>query len=142
MRWRPQSSHGTQRVAGVDFRLPTDEELDALERSYRFHGFLQTLTPENVGEASQILEAWSPWLVEDELLNFMIAWTRFAAPEALEWARTRTGPFREQASAAAQEAWAFHDPVAARRALESVDLPIERDAFRESFVAGWLRGID
>ena len=116
------------------------EQSDALERSYRFHGFLQTLSPDEVGEASQILEDWNPWLVEDELLNFMIAWARFGAPEALGWARTRTGPFREQASAAAFEAWAFHDPVAARRALESVDPPSERVALEEYFVAGWLKG--
>jgi hypothetical protein len=116
------------------------EELDALERSYRFHGFLQTLTADDVGEASQILEAWSPWLVEDELLNFMIAWARFAPPEAFEWARTRTGPFREQALAAALEAWAFHDPVTARQALESVAAARERVALEEYLVAGWLKG--
>ena len=116
------------------------EQSDALERSYQFHGFLQTLSPDKVGEASQVVETWNPWLVEDELLNFMIAWARFGAPEAFEWARTRTGPFREQASAAALEAWAFHDPVAARRALESVDPPSERLALKEYFVAGWLKG--
>ncbi|MCH7708819.1 MAG: hypothetical protein IH884_10025 [Myxococcales bacterium] len=116
------------------------EQSDALERSYRFHGFLQTLSPDEVGEASQVVEAWNPWLVEDELLNFMIAWARFGAPEAFGWARTRTGPFREQASAAALEAWAFHDPVAARRALESVDPPSERLALKEYFIAGWLKG--
>ena len=116
------------------------EERDALERSYRFHGFLQTLSPDDVGEASQIVEAWNPWLVEDELLNFMIAWARFDAAEAFGWARTRTGPFRQQASAAALEAWAFHDPVAARRALESVDAPSQRGALEEYFVAGWLKG--
>jgi hypothetical protein len=116
------------------------EQSDALERSYRFHGFLQTLSPDEVGEASQVVEAWNPWLVEDELLNFMIAWARFDAPEALRWARTRTGPFQVKASAAALEAWAFHDPVAARRALESVDPPSARVALEEYFVAGWLKG--
>jgi len=116
------------------------EQSDALERSYRFHGFLQTLSPDEVAEASQVVEAWNPWLVEDELLNFMIAWAGFGAPEAFGWARTRTGPFREQASAAALEAWAFHDPVAAKRALESVDPPSERVALEEYFVAGWLKG--
>ena len=116
------------------------EHPDALERSYRFHGFLQTLSPDEVGEAAQVLEAWNPWLVEDELLNFMIAWARFDAPGAFGWARTRTGPFQEQASAAALEAWAFHDPVAARRALESVDPTRERVVLEEPFVAGWLKG--
>lgn len=116
------------------------EQSDALERSYRFHGFLQTLSPDEVGEASQVVEAWNPWLVEDELLNFMIAWARFGGPEAFRWARTRTGSFRQQASAAALEAWAFHDPVAARRALESVAPPSARAALEEYFVAGWLKG--
>jgi len=115
------------------------ERSDALERSYRFHGFLQTLSPDQVGEASEVVEAWNPWLVDDELLNFMIAWTRFAGPEAFEWGLTRTGSFREKASAAALEAWAFHDPVAARRTLESVDPPARRVALGEYLVAGWLR---
>jgi len=115
------------------------EQPDPLERSYRFHGFLQTLSPDQVGVASQVLEDRNPWLVEDELLNFMIAWARFGAPEAFEWGRTRGGPFRKQASAAALEAWAFHDPVAARRALESIDRPSERAALKEYFVAGWLK---
>jgi hypothetical protein len=133
--------------AGTDLELASlasfrasREEPDALERSYRFHGFLQTLSADDVGEASQVVEAWNPWLVEDELLNFMIAWARFGAPEAFEWARTRPGPFREQASAAALDAWAFHDPAAAGRALESVDAPSERAALEEYFVAGWLKG--
>jgi hypothetical protein len=116
------------------------EQPDALERSYRFHGFLQTLSPSDIGEASEVVEAWSPWLVEDELLNFMIAWARFDAPEAFEWARLRTGPFRAQASAAALEAWAFHDPADARRGLESVDPPSDRVWLEEYFVAGWLTG--
>jgi hypothetical protein len=116
------------------------EQSDALERSYRFHGFLQTLSPDEVGEASQVLEAWNPWLVEDELLNFMIAWARFDAPAAFAWGRSRGGRFGEQASAAALEAWAFHDPVAAGRALESVDPLSERLALGEHFVAGWLTG--
>jgi len=116
------------------------EQPDALERSYRFNGFLQTLSPDQLEEASEIVEARNPWLVEDELLNFMLAWTDFDAPAAFEWALSRSGPFQEQASAAALEAWAFHDPVAARQALESVDPAFGLIALKESLVAGWLKG--
>jgi hypothetical protein len=116
------------------------EQPDALERSYRFHGFLQTLSPDDVGEASEVIESRSPWLVQDELLNFMLAWTHFDAPAAFEWALSRSDPFREQASAAALEAWAFHDPVAARRALESLDSRAVPIPLEEFLVAGWLKG--
>jgi hypothetical protein len=116
------------------------QQPDALERSYRFHGFLQTLSPDEVAEAREIIEARNPWLVEDELLSFMLAWTRFDAPAAFEWALSRSSPFREQASAAALEAWAFHDPVAAGRALESVDRAVDRASLKEFLVAGWLKG--
>ncbi len=123
----------------ASFRASLDQP-DALERSYRFHGFLQTLSPDEVGEASEVVEARNPWLVDDELLNFMIAWTHFDAPAAFEWALSRSSPFREQASSAALEAWAFHDPVAARRALESVDRAVDRVPLVEYLVAGWLKG--
>jgi len=116
------------------------EQPDALERSYRFHGFLQTLSPDEVAEASEVIESRSPWLVQDELLNFMLAWTDFDAPAAFEWALSRSGSFRKEASAAALEAWAFHDPVAARQALESVDPRVLPIPLGEFLVAGWLKG--
>ena len=116
------------------------ERSDVLERSYRFHDFLQTLSPDEVGEASAVIEARSRWLMQDELLSFMLAWTHFDAPAAFEWALSRSGGFREQASATALEAWAFYDPAAARRALESVDPRVLPIPLGEFLVAGWLKG--
>jgi hypothetical protein len=113
---------------------------DALERSYRFNGFLLTLSSDEVGEASQVIESRGPWLVEAELLNFMLAWTRFDAPAAFEWALSRSGLFQQQALAAALEAWAFHDPAAARRALVSVDPHSRPIPLGEFLVKGWLKG--
>jgi hypothetical protein len=115
-------------------------EPDALERSVRFHGFLQALSPDDVAEASEIVAARSPWLVEDELLSFMLAWTGIDAPAAFEWALSQSGPFREHASAAALEAWAFHDPVEARRAFESIEPAADLTWLEEYLVAGWLKG--
>ena len=78
--------------------------------------------------------------MQDELLSFMLAWTHFDAPAAFEWALSRSGGFREQASATALEAWAFYDPAAARRALESVDPRVLPIPLGEFLVAGWLKG--
>ena len=113
---------------------------DALERSYCFFGFLQTLSPDNVEPSSEILETWHPWLLEDELRSFMIAWTSFDAPGALEWGLSRSGVFRDEAAPAALEGWAFHDPEAARRALASLSSEVAPELLEEYFVAGWLRG--
>lgn len=115
------------------------EQPDVVERSFRFHAYLQTLSADEVAEASAIIESRSPWLEPDELSNFMLAWADFDAPAAFEWALSRPSPFREQASASALEAWAFRDPAAARRALESVDDAVDRISLKEFFVAGWLR---
>ena len=116
------------------------EQGDALERSYRFHGFLQFMGPDDVAESADLIDAWNPWLVSDELLNFMIAWTAFDPREALDWGLSRTGAFRAQAAGAALHGWAFHDPLAAQRALQSLNPKTTPANLEEHFVAGWLSG--
>ena len=113
---------------------------DRLERAHRFYGVLESLSPSNVASAREALEAWQAWLSEEELRDFMIAWARFDAPAALEWALSRPGAFREDAGPAALEGWAFHDPSAAREALESLPEALSPALFEEHLVAGWLRG--
>lgn len=116
------------------------EHGDALERSYRFHGFLQSMGRDDVAEAAELIDSWNPWLVSEELRNFMIAWTAFDPSAALEWGLSRSGSFRVQAAGAALDGWAFHDPVAARRAMQSLDPTTTPAGFEEHFVEGWLSG--
>lgn len=131
--------------------LPSDTELksiesfraslkspDLLHRTHRFNRFVWGLGPDNVELAADIVEDRRLWLADDELRNFMIAWTRFDAAAAWAWAASRRGKFGVQASGAAMYSWAFHDPGSARAALESLT-PSASPRVREAFVAGWLR---
>jgi hypothetical protein len=137
-RWRAGDVAGTSELASIASFRSAFEQGDALERSYRFHGFLQSMGPGEVGEAAELLDSWSPWLVTDELRNFMIAWTAFDPAAALNWGLGRSGAFRAQAAGAALNGWAVHDPVAARSAMEALDPATAPAGLEEHLVAGWL----
>jgi len=115
------------------------EDRDWLSRSYRFHSFLQHLGPEELPEALEALERRRPWLGQDEVRAFMLAWTRFDAPAAFERALSWPGRSRRTATGAAIYAWAFHDPEGATRALDAVEDAQLRDFLRTRLVAGWAR---
>ena len=73
------------------------EDPDWLTRSYRFSGFLQGLSPENLPEALEAVVPQLPWLTTtDELRVFMLAWARFDAPGALEQALSWPRPFQPE----------------------------------------------
>jgi hypothetical protein len=116
------------------------EQGDVLERSYRVHGFIQTMGPAEVEAASALIEHFNPWLVDGELRGFMSAWAAFDAPGALRWGLSRPRPFRRQAAGAAIDGWAFHDPEAARAALASLDPKTAPPDLEDHLVAGWLSG--
>jgi hypothetical protein len=116
------------------------EDPDWLLRTYRFSGFAQQLTPENLSDALAILEPKLPWLVTDELRLLMFAWSRFDAPGALQHALAWPPLYRRSGAGAAIYAWAFRDPEAALLALESVE-DAELKAFLEKrLIAGWAHG--
>jgi len=116
------------------------EDRDWLTRTHRLSAFLQRLGPDELPEALEALERRRPWLGQDELRLFMLAWARFDAPAAFE--RTLSWPGRSQrtAAGAAIYAWAFHDPDAALRALDAVEDLQLRDFLRTRLVSGWTRG--
>ena len=143
--WALGRSHAAASRPGLELELGTLESLraafeqkDVLERSYRFHGFVQLMGPAEVEAASALIERFSPWLVAGELRSFMIAWAAFDAPGALRWGLSRQRPFRPQAAGAAIDGWAFHDPEAARAAMEALDRSTAPPSLEEHLVAGWL----
>jgi hypothetical protein len=139
-RWqRPDPGEGSELGTLESFRSAFDRA-NSLERSYRFHGFLQTMGPTTVDEAAETIETFGPWLVSDELSNFMIVWASFDPRAALDWALTRSGPFRAQAAAAAIVGWAFHDPAGAQHTLEELDPRSTPSGLEEHLIAGWLAG--
>lgn len=116
-------------------------EPDWLARTYRMSAFLQGLSPENLPAALDALEPQLPWLVTDELRLFMLAWSRFDPPAALERALGWPQQFRRNGSGAAVYAWAFRDPEAALRALDSVEDAELREFMEGRLVAGWVHGL-
>jgi hypothetical protein len=137
-RWRAVESGDDPELATLDSFRSSFEQGNALERSYRFHAFLQVMTPEEVDGAAELVDSWNPWLEADELGNFMFAWTAFDPDAALAWGLSRSGSFRDQAAGAALVGWAFHDTEAARRAMEALDPGTAPAGLEEHVVAGWL----
>jgi hypothetical protein len=117
------------------------EDPDWLTRSYRFSGFLQGLSPENLPEALEALVPSLPWLTTDELRVFMLAWARFDAPGALDHALSWPRPFHRNGSGAAIYAWAMRDPAAARWALRSTEDPELEEFMEGRMIAGWTHGV-
>lgn len=123
------------------FRASLEED-DWLDRTWAQSVFLQGLTPENLPEALAALEPQLPWLATDELRLFMLAWSRFDAAGALDYALSQPAPYRRNLSGAAIYAWAFREPVAARAALQRVEDDELHDFMQGRLVAGWVRAGD
>lgn len=118
-------------------------ENNALIRSLRFNGFLETLNAENFEEAFVVVEANYNWLSTEEVRALFLAWARFDPEGSLEWALSQ--PLRNQlrAASAAMSAWAFYDPDQARKALRKTRK--REDAHRlktleQKHAFGWIRG--
>jgi hypothetical protein len=118
------------------------EERDWLSRTHRMSAFLERLGPDELPEALEALERRRPWLGQDEVRLFMLAWARFDAAAAFERGLGWPGRSRRTAAGAAIYAWAFHDPEAALRALDGVEDAQLRDFLRTRLVAGWARSGD
>ena len=116
------------------------EDSNWLTRSYRYSGFLQGLSPENLPQALEALVPQLPWLTTEELRLFMLAWARFDAPGALEQTLSWPRPFHRNGSGAAIYAWAMRDPSAATWALRSIEDPELEDFMEGRMIAGWAHG--
>jgi len=139
-RWQSVDRTAEPQLATLASFRSAFEQGSVLERSYRFHGFVQAMSPRTVDEAAKVIEARRFGLDSDELTNFMIAWAAFDPGAALDWGLSRSGPFRERATSAALGGWAFHDPVAARGAFEELDPNLATAGLEEHLVSGWLKG--
>jgi hypothetical protein len=115
------------------------EDRDWLSRTHRMSAFLQRLGPDQLPEALEAVERRRPWLDQDEVRLFMLAWARFDAPAAFERGLGWPGRSRRTAAGAAIYAWGFYDPEAALRALDRVEDAQLRDFLRTRLVAGWAR---
>jgi hypothetical protein len=135
---------GTQasgREAAEAFREAL-EERDPLTRTYQLSAFLEGLTPDQVPEALEALEAHQVGVTPEEIRLLMLAWSRFDAPGAFAWARDWPTRWSDTLTGEALFAWGFRDGRAALAALEGTGDPDLVTRMRSSVVEGWLRSGD
>jgi hypothetical protein len=125
------------------FRKALDET-DPIMRSLRLSAFLRELGPEDLPEVLETLDAKAVVGVsEEELKLLMLAWTRFDAPGAFDWAsRQQRAGWPTLAPTAAMFAWGLRDPAAARVALDELEEGEFKRRLEESLVSGWIRSDD
>lgn len=133
----PEHSEALADVASFRAAL---EDPDWLTRTHRLAGFLQTLSPESLPAALEVLEPQLPWLVTDELRLFMMAWTRFDEVGAFDWATGLEPPFHRNAAGAAIYALGFRNPAAGLNLLSTVEDAELREFMQGRMVAGWAHG--
>ncbi len=120
------------------------EEDDPVTRSYRLSSFLRAFGPDDLpGVLEALDEKAVVGVTEDELELLMLAWARFDAAGAFDWAYRQKRPgWPTLAPKAAMYAWGFHDPAGARNALETMGTRGSNRALPSSFVSGWIRSRD
>jgi hypothetical protein len=81
-------------------------------------------------------------IVDEEVRLIMLAWARFDASGAYEWAREMPGSWRESLVTHAMYAWAYHEGSAAMRAVEEMEDSEFKEQMKHNAIQGWLRGDD
>ena len=117
-------------------------EIDPLRRVYLISRSLQDLDAERLPELLQALSDRRMGIVNEEVRLVMLAWARFDANGAFEWADQGPKNWRLVLTEQAMYAWAYHDGSGALRKLESIEDPAEKLRLRSALVDGWMRSDD
>ena len=125
----------------ASFRQALAEE-DELVRLRRMSAFLEHLSPGNLAEARAALVEKQTGVGPDEVRLFMLAWARFDAPGAFDWAQAQPAAWRPILTREAIQAWGSRDPQGALAALEGIEDAGTRDRLRSSLVSAWARSPD
>jgi hypothetical protein len=131
------------RATPGSFRQALEED-DPVARSSRLGSFLQALGPDDLPGVLEVLDEKAVvGVTEDELELLMLAWARFDAPGAFDWAYRQKRPgWPMLAPKAAMYAWGFHDPAGARIALEKPGMKASNRALPSALVSGWIHSRD
>lgn len=105
------------------------QEQDLLSRSGMLAAALEVLEPGNLEDALVALSDHRVGVTDQELRVFMLAWARFDAAGAFEWASASGDAWGRRLQEAAAYAWGFADPQAALEVLETA--PTEQRRRRE-----------
>jgi hypothetical protein len=117
-------------------------EMEPVRRAYLISRSLQDLDSDRLPELLQALKDRRMGIVDEEVRLVMIAWTRFDAPGAFEWAQQGPKNWRSALMAQAMYAWAYNDGPGALRKLESIEDPELKLQLRSDVVDGWIRSDD
>lgn len=130
---------------GSDSSASFDEafsETDPLQRAYLISRLLQDLGPDDLPELLQALSERRMGIVPEEVRLVMLAWARFDAQGAYDWARQGPANWRPTLTDQAIYAWAYHDGPGALRVLEETEDPEVKVRLRSAVVEGWMRSDD
>ena len=131
--------------AGSESSPTIDEafgEFDPLQRAYLMSHALHDLDSDDLPALLKVLEDRNMGIVAEEVRLIMLAWARFDAPGAYEWAREVPRSWRETLITHAMYAWAYHDGPAAMRAAEEIEDSEFKEQMKHNALQGWLRGDD
>jgi hypothetical protein len=108
-----------------------------LWRARQLSRLFEGLTPENIDDAMEVIEA-KPRLSDGDLHLLMYAWTRFDPEGAFERARSsKQQLMRRRGTAAATYYWAVDNPKAALYWVETTEDEAFREYLTEYLVSGW-----
>ena len=116
-RLSPRAASGSPSLESFEAAI---DDNNPLTHSLAYSAFLRTLSPENLDGALAILAAHQSDVSEQDLRVFMMAWSRFDAPGAFDWARTHDTTKNNPLLQAASFAWGYRDPRAAIAKLDAI----------------------
>ena len=123
--------------------LPSDlaealEEENLLVRGGKLADALEGLNGENIEDSLAVLHERRVGVSDQELRMFMLAWARFDAPSAFEWAMAERSEVSSRLQQAAAYAWGFTDPKAALAVIENSPRQGSRPApLMSELMEGW-----
>jgi len=131
--------------AGSD-AIPSYEEVfaefDPLRRAYLLSHALVHLGSDNLPELLTVLERGQAGIDSEQVRLIMLAWARFDAPGAYEWALRGPKSWRGTLIDNALFAWAYYDGRAAVSMAEGIEDPEVMVRRRSSVLDGWMRSDD
>ena len=99
---------------------------------------LEGLNPESLEDYLAALHERRVGVSNEELRVVMLAWARFDAPGAFEWAMAQDSDWSARLQKAAAYAWGFVDPHAASAALASLpESGAKKSPLKVELMAGW-----
>jgi hypothetical protein len=135
----PSPSFGSESSPSLDEAFA---EFDPLQRTYLISYALQDFGPDDLPELMSVLVDRRRGIVSAEVRLFMLAWARFDAPGAYEWASQGPAGWRSTLTGEALFAWAYHDGPAAMAFVEEIEDPDRMAAMRQQAIDGWMRSDD